>query len=287
MAATARIEEQKVKLKPAAQRMIEMRHAIHQQIDHRLDAEQGRTIKTESLDELRDGLRNYRRVALIGDPGAGKTTTLERLAYEYASAAAEETDEPYRQPLPLLARLGAYTGEDFAQFLEASFGGLQLRDYLPDRVVLLLDGLNEMPSAQHGRWAVPSQRGSTKPSCTISLSPIDDESMTPKKAMVHRCSAMSASPALASFPRTWPHSRYAQSTGSEPPSMNQRSAGSGSSENPQTATAAVAQMAPVASAAGRLLRRMSRLLRLTYVDAPVNLAQAEDIGEAKQCILKD
>jgi hypothetical protein len=32
---------------------------------------------------------------------------------------------------------------------------------------------------------------------------------------------------------------------------------------------------------------MSRLLRLTYVDAPVNLAQAEDIGEAQQCILKD
>ncbi len=151
MAATARIEEHKVKLKPAAQRMIEMRHRIHQRIDHSLDAEKGKTVKTESLDELRDGLRDYRRVALIGDPGAGKTTTLERLAYEYASTAADESDEPYTEPLPLFVRLGAYTGEDFAQFLEASFGGLQLKDYLPGRLVLLLDGLNEMPPAYHDK----------------------------------------------------------------------------------------------------------------------------------------
>jgi formylglycine-generating enzyme required for sulfatase activity len=149
MAATARIEEPKVKLKAAAQRMIEMRHAIHQKIDHSLDAEKGKTVKTESLDELRDGLRDYRRVALIGDPGAGKTTTLERLAYEYASSAAENLDG--ENPLPLFVRLGAYTGDDFTQFLEASFGGLRLAHYLPSRVVLLLDGLNEMPPIHHNQ----------------------------------------------------------------------------------------------------------------------------------------
>jgi formylglycine-generating enzyme required for sulfatase activity len=126
-----------------------VRHAIHQQIDHSLDADKGKTIKTESLDELREGLRNYRRVALIGDPGAGKTTTLERLAYEYASTAAEESSEPYKEPLPLFIRLGGYTGDDFTTFLENAFGGLHLRDYLPNRIVLLLDGLNEMPPAYH------------------------------------------------------------------------------------------------------------------------------------------
>ncbi|MBK9747542.1 MAG: SUMF1/EgtB/PvdO family nonheme iron enzyme [Chloroflexi bacterium] len=149
MATAARLVEQKVKLKLATARMIEMRHAFHQHINHSLDAEKGVTVKTENLDELWEGLRNYRRVALIGDPGAGKTTTLERLAYEYASAAAEETAEPYHRPLPLFVRLSAYTGEDFTQFLEAGFGGLHLREYLPKRVVLLLDGLNEMPPAHH------------------------------------------------------------------------------------------------------------------------------------------
>lgn len=149
MAATAQIEEQKVKLKAAARARIEMRHTIHHQIDHSLDADKGKTIKTETLDELREGLRTYRRVALIGDPGAGKTTTLERLAYEYASAAAEETAEPYKEPLPLFVRLGAYTGEDFTAFLHSSFSGLNLRDYLPNRAILLLDGLNEMPPAHH------------------------------------------------------------------------------------------------------------------------------------------
>lgn len=151
MSATARIEEPKVKLKAAAKRMIETRHTIHQQIDHSLDAEKGKTVKTESLDELRDGLRDYRRVALIGDPGAGKTTTLERSAYEYASAAAEETAEPYIRPLPLFVRLGAYGGGDFTHFLEESFGSLHLRDYLPNRVILLLDGLNEMPPSYHAQ----------------------------------------------------------------------------------------------------------------------------------------
>lgn len=143
MAATAKVEVHKIKLTRGAQRIIETRYAIYQQIDDTLTLERVSAIKTESFNELREALRQYRRVALIGDPGAGKTTTLERLAYEYATAASEELSEPFQEPLPLFIRLGAYTGEDFTQFLEATFGGLKLRDYLPDRVVLLLDGLNE------------------------------------------------------------------------------------------------------------------------------------------------
>ncbi|HEX2619259.1 MAG TPA: SUMF1/EgtB/PvdO family nonheme iron enzyme, partial [Phototrophicaceae bacterium] len=153
LAANARIEQSRVNLKPAARRIIEMRHQLYQQIDHTLDADRGKTVKTENLTELREGLRQYHRVALIGDPGAGKTTTLERLAYEYAVAAAEEADKPYRQPLPLFVSLGAYTGDDFTRFLESTFGGFALSDYLPGRVVLLLDGLNEMPAAYHGKLA--------------------------------------------------------------------------------------------------------------------------------------
>lgn len=142
MAAIARKEERKVKPKAAALRYLEMQHDLHPEINHSPEAEKGKVITVESFDELREGLREYKRVALIGDPGAGKTTTLERLAYELATEAAEKEDAP----LPLFVRLGAYDGADFRAFLESNFGGLRLADYIPKRIFLLLDGLNETPS---------------------------------------------------------------------------------------------------------------------------------------------
>ncbi|MCK6579474.1 MAG: TIR domain-containing protein, partial [Anaerolineae bacterium] len=95
--------------------------------------------KVESFASLNDALSRFRRVAIIGDPGSGKTTTLRRFAYRLGDSAAKDEDAP----LPLFVRLGAYEGENFDAYLAASFGGLALTDYLPDRVVLLLDGLNE------------------------------------------------------------------------------------------------------------------------------------------------
>ncbi|MEQ8673155.1 MAG: SUMF1/EgtB/PvdO family nonheme iron enzyme [Aggregatilineales bacterium] len=148
MSATARVEERKVKLKSAvAHRYMQMRHNIHKDIDHSLDSEKGKTVTVENFAELRDGIRQYKRVALIGDPGAGKTTTLERLAYELAEDATENDDGP----LPVFVRMGAYTGDDFTQFTESFFGGLSLTPYLPLRIILLLDGLNEMPSEHLGK----------------------------------------------------------------------------------------------------------------------------------------
>jgi len=143
MAATARIETPKVRVRnAAAARYLEMQHGIFDKISHNSDEEdEGRIIRVDDFIGLRDGIRKYRRIALIGDPGAGKTTTLERLAYDLAISAADDEEAP----LPLFARLGAYGGGDFETFLESSFGGLTLSDFLPDRVMVLLDGLNEMP----------------------------------------------------------------------------------------------------------------------------------------------
>ncbi|MEL7433918.1 MAG: TIR domain-containing protein [Chloroflexota bacterium] len=151
LSAVARIEERKVKPKSAAARYLQMRHKIHQKRDYSPDAEKGKVVTTESFDELREGIRKYGRVALIGDPGAGKTTTLERLAYEYAASAVDDKGERIAgTPLPLFVRLGAYDGTDFTQFLASFFGNLPLENYLPDGVLLLLDGLNEMPAEHMG-----------------------------------------------------------------------------------------------------------------------------------------
>jgi predicted NACHT family NTPase len=86
---------------------------------------------------------------LLGEPGAGKTTTLWRLVYDLAQEALADPDAP----LPLLAPLGGYTGPEPAlAFVQGHFGDLgpHLPAYLQSRrVLLLLDALNEMP--QQGR----------------------------------------------------------------------------------------------------------------------------------------
>ncbi len=109
----------------------------------------GRRTERVPVDDLRKAVADYRRLVILGEPGAGKTTTLWRLAYDLAIAAK---DDP-RAPLPLLAPLGAYTGSepplDYAQgFFD------ELGPYLPaylnsKRVILLLDALNEMPQQDY------------------------------------------------------------------------------------------------------------------------------------------
>ncbi|MCP4538314.1 MAG: NACHT domain-containing protein [Chloroflexi bacterium] len=106
-------------------------------------------ISREPVDDLRTAVTEHRRIILLGDPGSGKTTTLWRLVYDYAHAA--KTDP--QAPLPLLASLGAYTGGDsFETYLARHLGPLtpHLYTYLTSgRLILLLDGLNEMPQANY------------------------------------------------------------------------------------------------------------------------------------------
>ena len=102
--------------------------------------ESGHTELVETVNELREVVRRG-GVVLIGDPGSGKSTTLQRLTYEFAVEASENE----AQPLPVLVPLGAYTGGGLDAHIESYFGGLRLADYLPKRGIVLLDGLNEMP----------------------------------------------------------------------------------------------------------------------------------------------
>jgi len=104
--------------------------------------------RREPVDDLRAAVAEHQRIVLLGDPGSGKTTTLWRLAYDYAVAAREDS----QAPLPVFVPLGGCTDDDpFDAYLARHLGTLatHLESYRSSgRLVLLLDGINEMPQAK-------------------------------------------------------------------------------------------------------------------------------------------
>ena len=105
--------------------------------------------ETEQWDVLA-GLRNYaaEHVLLIGKPGSGKSTSLERLLWEAAGRALEE---PSAQ-VPVLVKLRRCTST-IEQLIQDAFSGHGLRLDMAEvaqllgqgRLLVLLDGLNELP----------------------------------------------------------------------------------------------------------------------------------------------
>lgn len=100
-----------------------------------------------------------RRLVIIGDPGSGKSSLIRYLAVRWAGIAEAALRDT--QPVPLVIELGAYgrwrcdQRKDFIRFLEEGPGwhswplGLLARLLAqPGRVVLLLDGLDEVFDAK-------------------------------------------------------------------------------------------------------------------------------------------
>ncbi|MEJ2389456.1 MAG: SUMF1/EgtB/PvdO family nonheme iron enzyme, partial [Chromatiaceae bacterium] len=104
--------------------------------------------------DILQAFSEVKRAALLGQPGAGKTTTLRKLAADLARRAS---DNPVL-PLPLLVRLGDWTGaEAFETFLAhrlPEVGAALLPLSRAGRLILLLDGLNELPTAKRAEKVV-------------------------------------------------------------------------------------------------------------------------------------
>jgi HEAT repeat protein len=103
-------------------------------------AELGETGELARLD-ITQTLDQHPRFVLLGSPGAGKTTTLQRLALD---AARRRLADPLAQ-LPLLLRLPQWRGEPtFGDFLETQWPFESDPKNAGQSLLLLLDGLNEM-----------------------------------------------------------------------------------------------------------------------------------------------
>lgn len=123
-----------------------------------------REIKRVRLNTLREGVDKYPCLILLGDPGSGKTTALEHLAYEFV-------DESDWLPLPLrLSEFGP--GLTLEEFIAQGWGGSEktghweapelaanLEGYLKaGQLFVLFDALNEMPHQGYTERALALRR---------------------------------------------------------------------------------------------------------------------------------
>ena len=107
--------------------------------------------ETRHFENALDELLQIRRAVVLGEPGAGKSSTLWTLASHLVDQAAQDE----QQPIPFLIRLGNWTRAEqtLPDFIAGELGGLgpfAQRLLQDQRAALLLDGLNELPVDQRG-----------------------------------------------------------------------------------------------------------------------------------------
>ncbi|MBK8030082.1 MAG: TIR domain-containing protein [Chloroflexi bacterium] len=97
----------------------------------------------DDVPDARAAIRDLRRVVLLGEPGAGKTTTLLKLTVDQARVAQSDPTAKLPVYIPLREFDGAFS---FSDFIRAKSHNLQAAfDRLHSRFVLICDALNEMP----------------------------------------------------------------------------------------------------------------------------------------------
>ncbi len=105
----------------------------------------GARITTVPLSDITEALSNHRAFVILGEPGAGKTTTLQKIAFE----AARMILSGKKSRVPLFVRLSQQNTRTPFDFLEAEWEQRIGRDFADalasGRVLLLADGINELP----------------------------------------------------------------------------------------------------------------------------------------------
>ncbi|RLC71988.1 MAG: hypothetical protein DRI81_16955, partial [Chloroflexi bacterium] len=105
-------------------------------------------IERVRIPDIAAAVRDYSQFVLLGEPGAGKTTVLQKIALDAARARLQDDSAP----VPLFVRLGSHReAESPFSFLARSFQSRTGADFGTElragRVLLLLDALNEMGRA--------------------------------------------------------------------------------------------------------------------------------------------
>jgi len=115
-------------------------------------------VETRKLDDIRQAMESHPSFIILGDPGAGKTTTQQKIAFD----SAKRLFESGTGHIPFFASLSEQRGQDPYGFLQTQWErrvGTPFKDALDEgRILFLLDGINELPresrSEQMKAWRI-------------------------------------------------------------------------------------------------------------------------------------